>query len=315
MATLLLADDSLTVGRSVIQAFALEDIRVETVVSGERAIAQLEADPPDVILADICMARVNGYDIASYVKRTPGLSHIPVLLLAGPFERVDEARARATGCEGILVKPLQAKMLVGLVRDLLSGKRPDVWPANLAHGAWEQPVAQRDEVVSAPPARPGKSAFDWLAWRAAQPSAEHVREPLEAGLDHLEEAFEREDPATSAISTPHYANAAFVRDVRDLTERRQTIAQPPPPPAAPVAPLVAPAPVESAAKAPALSEHLRIKVKIGGNVFEAEGPAGLVQEQLEQFKRFAGMAPRSSTPALSMVERRRRSVPRKSSEG
>lgn len=315
MATLLLADDSLTVGRSVTQAFALEDIRVETVVSGERAIAQLEADPPDVILADICMARVNGYDIASYVKRTSGLSHIPVLLLAGPFERVDEARARATGCEGILLKPLQARMLVDLVHDVLAGKRLDLWPANLTHGAWEQPVVQRDDVAITTPVGPGKRGYDWLAWRASQPSAASTREPLEEGLDHLDEAFEREETTASAVSTPNYANAAFVRDVRDLTERTQTIAQPPRPPAAPVAQFVASAPVEPLTKTPAVSEHLKIKVKIGGNVFEAEGPADLVQAQLEEFKRFAGVTPRSSNPALSMVASRRRSAPRKAHEG
>jgi CheY-like chemotaxis protein len=314
MATLLLADDSLTVGRSVAQAFALEDIRVEAVVSGERAIAQLEADPPDVILADICMARVNGYDIASYVKRTPGLSHIPVLLLAGPFERVDEARARATGCEGILVKPLQPRILVGVVRDALAGKRLDLWPTNLTHGAWDQEAVGPDEIVIHPPVGPAQPGFDWLAWRASQPSADYTREPLEEGLDHLDEAFEREEAAASAVSTSSNANAAFVRDVRDLTERTQTIAQPPRPPAVPVAQFVASAPVEPFHRAGAASDHLKIKVKIGGNVFEAEGPADLVQAQLESFKRVTGVTPRNSNPGLSMVAPRRR-APRKANEG
>ena len=54
------------------------------------------------MLADIGMPKRSGYDVAAFVKGRPDLAHIPVLLLAGAFEPVDEARARsrcsATAC-------------------------------------------------------------------------------------------------------------------------------------------------------------------------------------------------------------------------
>ena len=69
---------------------------------GEQAIARIPIERPDIVLADIGMPKRSGYDVAAFVKGRPDLAHIPVLLLAGAFEPVDEARARsrcsATAC-------------------------------------------------------------------------------------------------------------------------------------------------------------------------------------------------------------------------
>src|SRR5882672_11332987 len=63
---------------------------------------------------------------------TASLRNIPVLLLTGAFEPVDEDRARATGCDGILVKPFEPQQLVGRVKELLAGRRsPALWPTDL----------------------------------------------------------------------------------------------------------------------------------------------------------------------------------------
>ena len=66
-----------------------------TVGDGEQAIARIPTERPDIVLADIGMPKRSGYEVAAFVKGTPDLAHIPVLLLAGAFEPVDEARARA----------------------------------------------------------------------------------------------------------------------------------------------------------------------------------------------------------------------------
>ena len=52
-------------------------------------------------------------------RSTPDLAHIPVLLLAGAFEPVDEARARQVGCDGVLVKPFEPQLVIARVRELL----------------------------------------------------------------------------------------------------------------------------------------------------------------------------------------------------
>jgi DNA-binding response OmpR family regulator len=121
---LLLADDSVTIQRVIELTFAGEDMQVLTAGDGEQAIASIQAERPDIVLADIGMPKRSGYDVATFVKSSPELAHIPVLLLTGAFEPVDETRARATGCDGVLVKPFEPQHVIARVRELLeSGSR------------------------------------------------------------------------------------------------------------------------------------------------------------------------------------------------
>ena len=120
---LLLADDSVTIQRVVELTFSGEDIDVVTVSDGEQAIARISADRPDIVLADIAMPKKNGYEVSEFVKENPTLSHVPVLLLAGAFEPVDEERAKRVKCDGVLVKPFETHEVIARVRELISGDR------------------------------------------------------------------------------------------------------------------------------------------------------------------------------------------------
>jgi CheY-like chemotaxis protein len=122
--TLLLADDSVTIQRVIELTFADEDIQVTAVSDGEQAIQRLEAAPPDIVLADIGMPGRNGYEVAQFIKQSPRLAHIPVVLLTGAFEPVDQARAAEAGCDGVLTKPFEPQLVIGRVKDLLARRRP-----------------------------------------------------------------------------------------------------------------------------------------------------------------------------------------------
>ena len=121
---LLLADDSVTIQRVIELTFADEDIQVVAVGDGKKAIASIQADRPDIVLADVGMPERDGYEVAAFIKTNSELAHIPVLLLTGAFEPIDEARARAVGCDGVLVKPFEPQMVINRVKDLLAGRRP-----------------------------------------------------------------------------------------------------------------------------------------------------------------------------------------------
>src|SRR6185503_131391 len=116
---LLLADDSVTIQRVIELTFADEDIEVVAVGDGQQAIDRLDREPPDIVLADVGMPQRDGYEVASYIKSNARLSHIPVLLLAGAFDPVDEARANAVGCDGVLAKPFEPQQVIARVRQLL----------------------------------------------------------------------------------------------------------------------------------------------------------------------------------------------------
>jgi CheY-like chemotaxis protein len=122
-ATLFLADDNVTIQRVIELTFADEDVRVLAATDGEAALRRIEAEPPDVVLADVGMPKLDGYELSTRIKNTPALKQIPVLLLTGAFEPIDQERAKASGCDGILVKPLEPHQLIDRVKELLAARR------------------------------------------------------------------------------------------------------------------------------------------------------------------------------------------------
>lgn len=120
---LLLADDSVTIQKVIELTFADEDIEVVAVNNGRQAIEMIPHEKPNIVLADVGMPERDGYEVAAFIKGRPDLAHIPVLLLTGAFEPVDEGRARAAGCDGVLVKPFEPQMVINRVKDLIAGKR------------------------------------------------------------------------------------------------------------------------------------------------------------------------------------------------
>jgi len=140
---LLLADDSVTIQRVVELTFSGENVQVVTVGDGEQAIARIPIERPDIVLADIGMPKCSGYDVAAFVKGRPDLSHIPVLLLAGAFEPVDDIRAQQVKCDGVLVKPFEPQQVVARVRELVERGKQKAMPAFAAESP--SPPAKLDD--------------------------------------------------------------------------------------------------------------------------------------------------------------------------
>ena len=176
-AKLLLADDSVTIQRVIELTFADEDIDVVAVGDGKQAIARVQTDRPDIVLADVGMPEQDGYQVAAFIKGNPELAHIPVLLLTGAFEPIDETRARAVGCDGVLVKPFEPQMVITRVKDLLAGRRP--------RGLWAvSPVVQKPAGQPAPAAATAASSE---SPGAVKPQASPAS--LEDYFDRLDAAF------------------------------------------------------------------------------------------------------------------------------
>jgi CheY-like chemotaxis protein len=117
--TILLADDSITIQKVVELTFAGTDAEVVAVGSGRELLDRLGEVNPDVVLCDVVMPDMNGYDVCQAIKCDPATLHVPVVLLTGTFEPFDRERAVAVGCDSIVTKPFEARELVGLVEDLL----------------------------------------------------------------------------------------------------------------------------------------------------------------------------------------------------
>jgi CheY-like chemotaxis protein len=120
VAKILVADDNSNVQKTV--ALALADLGVEiiSVNNGEAAVRKLPDVSPDLVLADIFMPVRNGYEVCEYVKKDSRFSRVPVVLLVGAFDPLDEREAQRVGADGILKKPfVPTDPLITMVKTLL----------------------------------------------------------------------------------------------------------------------------------------------------------------------------------------------------
>src|SRR5260221_6873564 len=120
VAKILVADDNSNVQKTM--ALALADLGVEVVAvnNGEAAVRKLADISPDLVLADIFMPVRNGYEVCEFVKKDSRFSHMPVVLLVGAFDPLDEREAQRVGADGILKKPfVPPDPLIAMVKTLL----------------------------------------------------------------------------------------------------------------------------------------------------------------------------------------------------
>lgn len=119
--TILLADDSLTIQKVVELTFADTDFRVVAVSSGDELLERLRDSQADLIICDVIMPGMDGYEVCQQIKSSSDWLHLPVILLTGTFEPFDRDRAIAAGCSEIITKPFEARKLVDTVERLIGG--------------------------------------------------------------------------------------------------------------------------------------------------------------------------------------------------
>ena len=140
---LLLADDSVTIQKVVDLTFADEGVEVVAFGNGRAAIDNIEEVAPDVVLADVFMPLMNGYEVCKYIKENEKLKHIPVMLLVGSFEPFDEAEARRVGADDILTKPFQSiRRLIDKVGSLVTNRPGDERPTAELPKTEEKPAEE-----------------------------------------------------------------------------------------------------------------------------------------------------------------------------
>ena len=148
MSRILLADDSPHAQRMGERILRDEGHDVITVSDGKAAMLRLADTQPDVIIADVSMPEVSGYELCEYVKKNGGAS---VFLTAGAVEPVDEAEATRVRADGILKKPFEATALLAAAgaRGTQSRRRKESTPAPVKSGPPRSVVVIDPEQVRA----------------------------------------------------------------------------------------------------------------------------------------------------------------------
>ena len=154
MAKILVADDNSNIQKMVGLALKDHGIEVVAVGNGEAAVRKIADIRPDLVLADVFMPVRNGYEVCQFVKADSTLSHIPVILLVGAFDPLDEQEAQRSGADGVLKKPfVPPDPLISMVKSALVR-------AGVAHAGFTpaKPVEEVPPpvVAEAPPSAPRK---------------------------------------------------------------------------------------------------------------------------------------------------------------
>jgi CheY-like chemotaxis protein len=138
VAKILVADDNSNIQKMVGLALKDQGIDVVAVGNGEAAVRKISDVRPDLVLADVFMPVRNGYEVCRYVKEDSSLSHIPVILLVGAFDPLDEQEAQRVGADGVLKKPfVPPDPLISMVKAALTRAGVSFGPAPTA----EKPAA------------------------------------------------------------------------------------------------------------------------------------------------------------------------------
>lgn len=283
--TVLLADDSLTIQRVVTLTFANEDVTITSVSDGDQAVESIARKRPDLVLADIAMPGRSGYQVVEFVRSQPELSSLPVLLLAGAFDHVDESHVRTSGADGVLTKPFEPKALIGHVKQLLETGRPELLPY-VDQTTARQPVAEI-----------GPSPLDALAVTA--PIAD-VQRPIDVAAI---EAIEMPSVEIQPIEVPTVEHPASVTSAFESLSRSVVDA-----PVADVATSPSPEVVAVSTESAAAPTEPEPPVQVIAPLLEAPAPVAVPPmprmpgpdyfEQIDQAFAALAKAPR---PSLNLV--------------
>ena len=101
----------------------LEDnYQVLTAIDGHEGVERAEHDRPDLILMDLSLPGLDGWEATRRIKANPALSHIPIIAVSAHAMMGDEARARECGCDDYVSKPLDEDVLFAKLKLLLKSQ-------------------------------------------------------------------------------------------------------------------------------------------------------------------------------------------------
>jgi len=119
----MVVDDSITVRRVTQRLLERNGMRVLTAKDGVEAMALLQDHVPDVILLDIEMPRMDGYEVAAHVRNDPRLADVPVIMITSRVGEKHRARAIELGVDDYLGKPYQESQLLDAIEPLVLARR------------------------------------------------------------------------------------------------------------------------------------------------------------------------------------------------
>ncbi len=119
MSTILIVDDSQTVRKMVAEILRDNGMKVIEAINGLEAKEKILAQVPDLVIADIVMPEMNGYELCRWIRSEPKIKDLPILMCSTKSEEFDRYWGMKQGADAYISKPFHPDDLIKTVKQLL----------------------------------------------------------------------------------------------------------------------------------------------------------------------------------------------------
>ena len=125
---ILIVDDEPLIVKMLSKYLEAEGFRVSNAVNGYEGLTMARAELPDLVILDLVLPRLNGYEVCTMLKHDTRYQQIPIVMLTAKTQDKDEQLGRACGAEAYLRKPIRAQDLLVQIRALLGANGQPAGP-------------------------------------------------------------------------------------------------------------------------------------------------------------------------------------------
>ncbi len=121
MSEVLVVEDSVPQREMISDLLQNSGLKVIVASDGLEALEKIQQSPPDLIVLDIVMPHMNGYEVCRRLKSDPTTRHVPVVMCSSKREEFDRYWGMKQGADAYIAKPFQPIELIGTIKQLLRG--------------------------------------------------------------------------------------------------------------------------------------------------------------------------------------------------
>jgi two-component system alkaline phosphatase synthesis response regulator PhoP len=118
-------DDEVYIVHILEFSLSMEGYEVLTAFDGEEAIQRIEADNPDLVVLDIMMPKLDGYEVCRQVREDERFAGLPIILLSAKGRAPDVEKGLSVGADAYMTKPFRPRVLLDKIEELLAGENHD----------------------------------------------------------------------------------------------------------------------------------------------------------------------------------------------
>jgi len=190
----LVVDDEPMVLEVVTAYLERDGYRVSTATNGSEALAAVESMRPDLLVLDVMLPEIDGFDLLGRIRRT---SDMPVILLTARTEEPDRVLGLELGADDYVVKPFSPRELAARVRSVLRRAQPRTGESTLEFDGMKIDSSTREVSVGGEVIATTPKEFDLLAFLAASPRQVFSRAQL---LEQVwDSSADYQDPSTVTV--------------------------------------------------------------------------------------------------------------------